>query len=96
MSVFTEDSKTRKTYPVYSGLIKYFPDALAKVSHLSYVGNEQHNPGQSLHWAKDKSTDHLDALLRHIIDEDWDAVAWRALAHLQTELEKQKNNGVVE
>jgi hypothetical protein len=29
----------------------------------------------------DKSADELDALIRHIIDEDWDAVAWRALAN---------------
>jgi len=27
-------------------------------------------------------------LMRHILDEEWDAVAWRALAHLQRELEK--------
>ena len=86
MSTFGDDPKTRKKFPMFSGLVKYFPDALAKVSHLSYVGNEQHNPGQPLRWAKDKSTDHLDALLRHIIDEDWDAVAWRALAHLQTSI----------
>jgi hypothetical protein len=29
----------------------------------------------------DKSADELDALIRHIIDEEWDHVAWRALAN---------------
>ena len=29
----------------------------------------------------------VDALLRHIVDEDWDAVAWRALANLQRKIE---------
>jgi hypothetical protein len=83
-----QDAKERKMIPLYSGVIKYFPDALAAVAHLSYKGNQQHHPDKPLHWDKNKSTDELDALMRHIIDEDWDAVAWRALAHLQRELEK--------
>lgn len=87
-SVLPTDAAERKTYPLYTGLLKYFPDALAAVAHLSYVGNQQHHPDKPLHWDKSKSTDELDALMRHILDEDWDAVAWRALAHLQRELEK--------
>ena len=75
------DAKERKKYPMYSGLIKYFPHALAAVSLLSYLGNQQHHPDKPLHWDMDKSADELDALIRHIIDEDWDAVAWRALAN---------------
>lgn len=86
----TSDAQERKRTPVYSGCVNYFPLALAAVARLSWRGNEQHNPGEPLHWSRDKSSDHLDALLRHIIDEDWDAVAWRALAHLQLmEEEKQ-------
>jgi hypothetical protein len=93
------DAKERKEVPLYSGLFKYFPDALAEVAHLSYVGNQQHNPGQPLHWAKEKSKDHQDCLLRHLLQSgtvDSDGilhdvkVAWRALANLQTKLEAQK------
>lgn len=100
MSFFGDVASTRKQYPLYSGLFKYFPRALAAVSHLSYVGNEQHNPGEPLHWARGKSTDHLDCLLRHMIDDIIDPVdsdgvehlvkvAWRALAELETQLEKR-------
>jgi len=80
------DSAERKTYPVYSGFINYFPNAVAAVSHLSYEGNLQHHPDKPLHWDMDKSTDELDALMRHIIDEDWVHVAWRAMANLERKL----------
>ena len=75
------DAKARKTYPMYSGLIQYFPHALAAVAHLSYLGNQQHHPDKPLHWDMDKSADELDELIRHIIDEEWDHVAWRAWAN---------------
>jgi hypothetical protein len=96
------DAKERKEVPLYSGLFKYFPDALAEVAHLSYIGNQQHNPGQPLHWDKSKSGDHLDCLMRHILQSgtvDSDGilhdvkVAWRALANLQTKLEARKVEG---
>ena len=80
------DAKERKKYPMYSGLIKYFPHALAAVSHCSYQGNEQHPPDKPLHWDMDKSADELDALIRHMVEEDWDKVAWRALANLERKL----------
>ena len=86
----------RKNYPMYEGLIKYFPDALMEVSNVSRIGNEQHHPGKPLHWDKSKSKDHLDALLRHMLEADeldddgvlhLSKVAWRALAALQEKLE---------
>ncbi len=85
--------------PVFSGLIKYFPRALFEVAHTSHVGNEKHNPGEPLHWAREKSTDDADALMRHLIDHargqkyDDDGVrhlakvAWRALALLEKDVE---------
>ena len=85
--VMTNDSATRKTYPVYSGFVKYFPDAMAMVAHHSYKGNEQHNPGSELHWDRSKSGDELDALIRHILEGEWESVAWRAMAHLQKQIE---------
>ena len=87
MSLFPEDSEARKTYPVFSGLIQYFPSALAAVAHHSYLGNEKHNPGQPLHWARGKSGDEADALLRHLMERDYVGMAWRALALLQKHLE---------
>lgn len=58
----------RKATPVFSGVLAYFPDALEEVAKLSKIGNDQHNPGQPLHWAKEKSTDEPDALVRHLLD----------------------------
>lgn len=93
------EAKARKALPVCTGVLDYFPDALAAVAEVSRIGNEQHNPGQPLHWAKEKSADHEDALIRHLMDRgkiDTDGsrhsakVAWRALAMLQTEIEKNR------
>lgn len=90
------DAKARKAVPIFSGCLRYFPDALAAVAELSRIGNDQHNPGEKLHWARGKSTDELDALTRHLMDAgtvDTDGVlhdtkvAWRALANLQKRLE---------
>lgn len=90
------DSATRKTYPMFSGLLAYFPDALAYVAWVSHQGNEKHNPGEPMHHARGKSTDHADCIARHLTRHgqfDGDvresgALAWRALALLQEELEQ--------
>ncbi len=91
------NSKERKDRPVYSGVLKYFPDAIMEVARVSLAGNKQHHPDKPLHWDRTKSTDDLDALSRHLIDAgkiDSDGirhsakVAWRALANLQKEIEK--------
>lgn len=89
--------KERKGLPITTGVLDYFPDAIAAVAEVSRIGNDQHNPGQPLHWAKEKSTDHADCITRHLLDRgmfDTDGVrhsakvAWRALALLQTEIEQ--------
>jgi len=87
--LFPDDSDARKTYPVYSGLLTYFPAALAAIAHHSYVNNEKHNPGEPLHWNRAKSTDEADALLRHLMEGDYVGMAWRALALLQKHLEAE-------
>lgn len=90
------DSKSRKEMPIARGVLDYFPDAIAEIARVSFVGNEQHNAGQPMHWAREKSTDHADCIVRHLLERgtlDGDGlrhtakVAWRALALLQTELE---------
>lgn len=91
------DSATRKTFPMARGLLDYFPDALAAVAQVSFIGNEKHNPGEEMHHARGKSTDHADCILRHLVGRggfDGDtresaALAWRALALLQEELEAE-------
>ncbi len=92
-------AEERKQRPVFSGVLQYFPDALLEVAFCSYVGNEQHCPGEPLQWVKGKSTDHLDAMLRHAMaTETFDSdgamhkakVAWRALAELQTAIDKER------
>lgn len=86
----------RKQHPVATGVLDYFPDAIVALSHVSFIGNEQHNPGQPLHWAREKSTDQDDTLIRHFLERgtvDEDGIrhtakmAWRALAMLQLEIE---------
>lgn len=92
-------AEERKKTPLWSGLVQYFPDALVAVAQVSQAGNDQHNPGQPLHWAREKSTDHRDTLLRHLFDSgtvDVDGgrhsakLAWRALALLQLEIEQSR------
>lgn len=86
----------RKDVPIYSGVLKYFPDAIAYIAKISKAGNDQHNPGQPLHWSREKSGDHHDCVSRHLLESgtvDSDGLrhsgklAWRALALLQLELE---------
>lgn len=62
------DSEARKGYPMYSGLLQYFPAALAGVASHSKKGNDKHNPGEPLHHARGKSMDHEDCIVRHLTD----------------------------
>ena len=88
----------RKRVPLASGVLDYFSSALCEVAKVSFAGNNQHNPGQPLHWARGKSTDQSDTMLRHFMERgtvDVDGLrhsakmAWRALAILQLELEAE-------
>jgi hypothetical protein len=97
--VLPTDAKLRKQYPIMTGVLRYFPDAIAEIAHVSFVGNEQHNPGQPLHWDRAKSMDQEDTTLRHMMEagtRDTDGVrhlakaAWRILAALQLEIEQER------
>lgn len=95
--VLPVNSAARKALPITSGVIDYFPAAIAAIAEVSRVGNEKHNPGEPLHHSRGRSSDHADAIARHLIqrgDIDPDdglrhsaKLAWRALANLQEELE---------
>lgn len=98
-------SERRKQYPIATGLFDYFPDALAEVAYVSWVGNEKHNPGESMHHARGKSMDHADCCARHLQQRGTTEViivrgtpynirhtaelAWRSMALLQEELERE-------
>ena len=97
-STFPQDAAGRKATPVGTGVLDYFPDAMIAIAQVSHAGNEQHNPGQPLHWDRAKSTDESDALMRHYLERgtlDTDGqrhsakLAWRALALLQKEIEAE-------
>lgn len=97
-SQFPTDAGKRKAIPLLSGVLDYFPDALIAVARVSKAGNDQHNPGEPLHWARGKSMDQGDCLVRHLLargSDDIDGLphsakmAWRALALLQIELEEK-------
>jgi hypothetical protein len=92
-----DEDAVRGDYPMFDGLLAYFPNALAEVAKVSKIGNDQHNPGQPMHWARNKSTDHENKIVRHLVDagkldgrgvRHTARLAWRALAMLQEELER--------
>lgn len=94
-------SSERKEYPITEGVLDYFPDAIAEVARVSFVGNEKHNPGQPLHWNREVSNDHADCVGRHLlergtVDDDGlrhsACLVWRGLALLQLEMEALKGN----
>lgn len=96
--MITTDRQERKDAPLATGLLDYFPLALIEIARLSKIGNDQHNPGEPLHWSRGKSNDHPDCIIRHLAERgkiDTDdvshtvKVAWRSLALLQEEMEQR-------
>lgn len=93
------DSAARKQHPIVTGFLDYFPATAAGVAFVSWAGNQKHNPGQELHWARGKSLDQEDCIGRHTLErgsveyiETVDAIyeiphvmarAWRACAAAQ-------------
>lgn len=99
------DAAERKDIPIYSGVLMYFPNAIAEVAKISKQGNDQHNPGQPLHWAKHKSQDQLDCVARHLMEagsidtkgqRHSANLAWRALANLEIEILAERAGMTVE
>jgi hypothetical protein len=95
------DSTERKHLPLCTGLLDYFPDALAAVAEVSYWCNQKHNPGEPMHWSRGKSNDHADCAVRHLVERGTrdpatynlrhSAMAtWRTLALLQEEIEAER------
>jgi hypothetical protein len=99
MNSLPDDATRRLEYPMADGLLDYFPNALAEVARLSHAATQQHHPDQPMHWDRSKSTDHRNKIIRHLVDAGGlddkgmrhsAMVAWRALALLQEELERDE------
>lgn len=98
-------SEERKGEPIHSGVMMYFPDALAAIARWSLIGNVKHNgPDAPLGWARGKSMDQMDCMARHSLTKDaldsgeaeGVAMAWRALAQLQLDEERRlKEKGIM-
>ena len=87
------DPSARKSLPIGTAVLDYFPLALAALARVSLVGQKQHSVTG---WDKSKSTDHADALVRHFLERgtiDSDGcshsakMAWRAMAIVELEEE---------
>lgn len=91
--------KIDKSARLFTGCIGYFPNALAALGRWSERANQKHNPGEPMHWAFNKSTDHLDAALSHLsqgerVDPETGELhlvnaLWRVAAALETLLIRQ-------
>lgn len=98
----TEDA-ARKELKLWDFQFGYFPDAWLAVVRVAVAGNKQHNPGEPLHWAREKSTDQLNTAFRHQWDygrgikKDTDGqyhlakAIWRLSAQLQLDIEAERN-----
>lgn len=97
-----QDDESRKSAPLFRGLLGYFPAALFAVAAHSLASDQKHNPDNpdAPKWTRGKSSDHADCIVRHLIDAGTretvskderlyhlTAAAWRALAQLQEEHE---------
>jgi hypothetical protein len=70
MAYLPEDDRERKDAPMFRGLMGYFPAALFEVAAHSLDSDRKHNPGSTTgpNWARGKSADHEDCIIRHVID----------------------------
>ena len=68
-SPFPTESQERLKYPVFSGVLMYFADAIAELAKHSLDSFKQHNPVVGpIWWDPSKSVGTLDQLIRHLID----------------------------
>lgn len=88
--VFPEDDAERAKYPIGTFITEYFPNALAALAKHSWESNEKHNPGEPVHWAKDKSVGNIDRVFRHLIDGEMVHAAWRCLELIERQITERE------
>lgn len=98
--------KERKALKLWTFLMEYFPDAFLAVVNVSVKGNDQHNPGEPMRWAREKSTDQMNTAFRHMWDygrgvtKDSDGqyhlakAIWRLSAELQLLIEREQSENL--
>lgn len=96
------DYAARKRLQMFTYLMEYFPDSFLAELEVAIAGNEQHNPGEPLHWARGKSMDQMNTAMRHMFDygsgvkKDIDGqyhlakAIWRLKAQLQLDIEAER------
>jgi hypothetical protein len=96
------DYDARKRLQMFTYLMEYFPDSFLAELEVAIAGNEQHNPGEKLHWARGKSMDQMNTAMRHMFDygsgvkKDTDGqyhlakAIWRLKAQLQLDIEAER------
>lgn len=92
-------SAERKEIPLHTIMAQYFPDAFAALARHSKKNNDKHNPGEPLHWSRNKSSDHLECAARHLLtpnaidpvsgETELVAAFWRLGAAVQLQEEKR-------
>lgn len=70
-TLIPEDDAERACYPIGTYLTEYCPNALLALSKHSYEANEKHNPGEEIHWARDKSIGSINRIFRHLFEFAW-------------------------
>lgn len=100
------DYAARKMWQLWTYLTEYFPDAFLAEVEVAVKGNQQHNPGEPLHWAREKSKDHYNTAMRHMWDHKFSGpldtdgcyhlakARWRLGAALQECIEAERAAGV--
>lgn len=67
-SPFPTDSKKRLEYPIFTGVLMYFADAMAAMARHSLMSFKQHNPNGKIGWDPTKSVGTLDQAIRHAME----------------------------
>ena len=70
MNYIPQEDAARKAAPMFRGLLGYFPAALFEVAAHSLDSDRKHNGDnpEGPQWARGKSADHEDTIIRHLID----------------------------
>lgn len=64
--VLPNDARARKAVPA-GAVLDYFDSAIVEIAKALQDGNDQHNPGEPLHWSRGKSSDHAHCIIRHYL-----------------------------
>jgi len=67
---FPGDSAERKKYPVFSGVLMYFPEAMAALALRSFESQAEHNPTGRIEWIKEKSIGDGNEIVRHLMESE--------------------------